>query len=252
MHIRALLVDDEPHARTTLRQLLAEYCPDTVIITGEAGTVEEACQLILTEVPDVLFLDMELDDRNGFDIIYALPPDRRSFMIVVVSGYEQYGVRAVNEGVEYYLLKPVDIDELRSIAEQLHRKLQHHSPVQSFDRNKEKSVLPARLYLSDGNGKKKTIPVESLMYCTPEGNYCRLHFRNAAPFVLYSSMKKLGAALPADSFIRIHHSCIVNIRYIHEYDSRGYVLLTDGTSLHVSRRHRKELLHMLQQHSLIG
>lgn len=157
--------------------------------------------------------------------------------MIVVTGHEHYGVRALNEGAVYYVLKPIDPDVLICAVERL------------WVRYGQKSTTRGGLYLRVAAGHEQVFLFDTLLYCTSEGNYCRLYLERKESFMVCMSMKELCKLLPAQ-FVRIEHSCTVNAGWVAEYlyDNRhAQVVLEDGTVLGVSRRRRGVVRKQLQQ-----
>lgn len=247
MFFRAVIIDDEERARTTLAHLLREYCPHTILVVGEAGTALHAKDIIVEQQPDVVFLDIELQECNGFDVLRLVREHHKNFSIIVVTGHQHYAIQALNEGALYYILKPIDPDDLMCAMDKLRRA---HPPsnimeeeVGIHEQNRRTS-----LYVRLTAGQESIIPFKNIMYCTSEGNYYRLHLSNAERIVSYGSIKKLLSVLPS-YFLRIQSSCIANAHYIQKYmynSKEASVALSDGTVLQLSRRYRGTLRKQLQ------
>ena len=239
MKLKAVIVEDEAQSRTILSNYLQKYCSQ-VSILGEATTVKEGIELIIKKQPDLVFLDVEMPFGNAFDLLEKMP--ERNFEIVFVTAYEQYALEALNNHAAYYLMKPIDIDELiKAVA--------YVGEIKEKERKLEKLVLKAGIPKVSG---KITIPqldgfqvldVADIIYCKADDNYTEIYLENRKRLVS-KTLKYFESALEAFPFVRIHKSYLVNINAVVKYrkGKGGSVVLTNGKELSVSASRKRQLL----------
>lgn len=237
--LKTILVEDELQSREILSNYLGKYCP-TVEITGEASNVSEALELIESEDPDVIFLDVEMPFGNAFDLLDHFP--ERNFEIVFVTAYDQYAMDALNHHAAYYLMKPIDIDELiKAVA--------YVAEIREKEKKLEKGVLRTGPHKVEG---KITIPqldgfqvlkVSDILYCKADDNYTEIYLENKK-ILVSKTLKFFENSLADFSFVRIHKSYLVNLNAIVKYrkGKGGSVLLKNGSELLVSASRKRHLL----------
>jgi two-component system LytT family response regulator len=231
--IRALLVDDEPLARSNLKHLLRRD-PDIESI-AEAGSGAEAVAEIRGTRPDLVFLDVQMPECGGFEVLEILKTDRALPVIVFVTAYDEYALRAFDAGALDYLLKPFDDSRFALALQRAKEKVAAREPAPPQE-------IPRLTVRSAGHEVYVQIPdidwVEAADY------YVCLHV-GAKSHLLRRSMAELERDLDARIFCRIHRSTIVNLRRVRalEIDSAGeyQVILASGQRLRLSRRFRKDL-----------
>lgn len=229
--IRVVIVDDEPPARSNLRLLLK--AESEVVIAGECGSGKEALEVIRRERPDLVFLDVQMPECDGFEVLERLgtllPP-----ALIFVTAYEQYAIRAFEAGALDYLLKPFD-DARFSLA--LRR------GVERVRQGSGKSAAPPRFAIRSV-GSVLFVGVPEIDWVEAQDYYVSLHVGKAS-HLLRRSMTDVASELDPAQFCRVHRSAIVNLSRVRRIDvlpDGGHqVLLNDGTELPLSRRYRKEL-----------
>ena len=229
--IRTLIVDDEPPARANLRVLLRRH-PE-VDIVAECGSGAEALREIRGKKPDLVFLDVQMPECDGFDVLELLgtelPP-----AVIFVTAYDQYALRAFEAGALDYLLKPFDNARFdRALARAKERIAHANSAVKKADRFAIKST-----------GQVSFVNIAEIDWIEAADYYACLHV-GAKSHLLRRSMAELEEDLDPRVFCRIHRSAIVNLERIQALelreDGEHEVLLSDGIRLRMSRRYRKEL-----------
>lgn len=245
--IRALIVDDEPLARERLRTLLKPEAD--VEIVGECGDGEKAVSAIRRHKPDLLFLDVQMPERDGFDVLEALGAEEMP-VVVFVTAYDKYALRAFEVHALDYLLKPFDRERFQRALERAREQVagRHSSTLGErllallADRATEQKRLQ-RVVIKSG-GRIFFLRVEEIDWIEAAGNYLRLHV-GREEHLLRETMNRLEARLDPAKFLRIHRSTIVNLERIREMQPSFHgdyvVLLRDGTRLALSRSHRDKL-----------
>ncbi len=239
MRLRAIIVEDEAQSRTILSNYLQKYCRE-VDMLGEATTVKEGMKLIHELQPDLVFLDVEMPFGNAFDLLDQIP--QRNFEIVFVTAYEQYALEALNNHAAYYLMKPIDIDELVNAVTYV-------GEIVEKERRFEKLVLKAGIPRVEG---KITLPqldgfqvlnIADIIYCKADDNYTEIYLENRK-ILVSKTLKYFETALAEYPFVRIHKSYLVNINAVVKYrkGKGGSVILSNGKELSVSASRKRELL----------
>ena len=240
--IKAIIVDDEPNCCETINMLLEEYCPG-IEVTGIYNNGSDALSSILQQQPELVFLDVEMPKMNGFEMLERLP--QVDFDIIFTTSYDQYALKAIRFSAIDYLLKPIDREELqkavqkviqrskRTIAQQVEILMQKlHQPAKSIG----KIALPTMEGL-------QMIPVDSIISCESDSNYTILLLRNKKKIIVSCTLKEIEEVLEDHSFARVHRSYLVNLNEVEKYvkGEGGYLIMSDGSMIDVSRN-KKELL----------
>lgn len=245
--IRTVLVDDEIDSIRVLQRLLETFCPQIAVV-GTASGVETALQVILDTGPDLVFLDIEMAQGNAFDLLNQLLP--LQFQVIFVTAFDDYAIRAFKYSAVDYLLKPVDIDDLRSAIS----RVQEH-PLEKDLSQKMRTLLEhvGTLQMSQQKMAIPTItgllfvPVQEILRFEAKGNYTTIYMANNDTIMATKTIKDYEEALPEAIFYRIHNSHIINLSRIKEYQKGrgGVVVMEDGTVIEVASRRREEFLRKL-------
>jgi two-component system LytT family response regulator len=247
LQIRALIVDDEPLARQKIRGFLA--AESDIEIVGERSNGREALETLQQEAIDLLFLDVQMPELDGFGLLEALD-DEAPPAIIFVTAYDHYALRAFEVHAIDYLLKPFDKERFqKSLArarELLAAERQKGLPNELRSllgalREQEKPKFTERLVIKTG-GRIYLVKSDEIDWVEAEGNYVRLHV-GAVSHLLRETMTNLEQKLDPTRFLRIHRSTLVNLERIHELQPwfRGdyVVILKDGKKLTLSRGYRE-------------
>ena len=245
--VRALIVDDEPLARERLRDMLK--ADSRVEIIGECAGGDEAIEAIQQLAPDLVFLDVEMPGKDGFAVLEALDADRLP-VIIFVTAYDQYAVRAFEFHALDYLLKPFDQERFdkalgRAIAHIRNEKSENLTAriLKTLEEMKARPVHLERLVIKM-NGHVFFVKTEEIDWLEAEGNYVRLHAGRES-YLLRDTISALEAQLDPRKFVRVHRSAIVNIDRIQElqpwFHGEYRILLGEGVQLTLSRGYRERL-----------
>jgi two-component system, LytTR family, response regulator len=231
--LTAVIVDDELHGRENLKLIIENYCPD-IDIKDCADSVVTATTMVKKYLPDVVFLDINMPVLDGFDFLNEFTD--RQFMVVFVSAYEEFGIDAVKVGAVDYLLKPINIKELKLCVKKLIT-LKEKSKDDSSIINREKLVIPA----SHGFN---VIPIADIIRLQADGCYTTIITKNKKQHLISRTLKDIEASLPSEIFFRIHKSSLINLSYIKDYSnlSGNFVTMTDGSKIDISRRKAPEFI----------
>lgn len=239
MKLKAIIVEDEANSREILRNYLAKYCP-LVELKDEAASIKEGLSLIEEHKPDLVFLDVEMPFGNAFDLLDQVP--NRTFETVFVTAYNQYAMDALNSHAAYYLMKPINIDELITAVDYVNE-----------IRNKENALVDRILKpkISKVNGKItlpqqdgfQVLEVSDILYCKADDNYTEIFLENKK-ILVSKTLKYFEEAMANFAFARIHKSYLVNVNAVVKYKKGkgGSVVINNGKELMVSASKKKELL----------
>lgn len=245
MKIRAMVIDDEKRSRETLTGLLARYCQEDIDIVGEADGMESGIEGIQVHKPDVVFLDIQMPDGSGFKLLEEL--EEINFEVVFTTAYDQYAIKAIRYSALDYLLKPIVPAELRNAVAKVKQKksdgtINKHIRV-LLENIKETNTASKRIILSTSEGMH-VIDIKDIIRCESDDYYTRFFIKDRKTIMVSKTLKENEELLSEYGFIRPHKSHLVNIRYIKSYikNDGGYILLTDGTTIPVSRRKKEKTL----------
>ncbi len=243
-HLRAVIVEDEEVSRETLRNYLTKYCPDVQVV-AEAANVKEGIAEISRHKPDVVFLDVEMPYGNAFDLLESI--DEITFETVFVTAYSNYAVQALNFSAAYYILKPVDIDELVKAVERIkenilkNKELLHTRVLIENIKIENKQLQKVVLPLIDGF---EVVRVSDIIRCEASDNFTRFHLVNGRKLLICRTLKFYETLLEHYDFIRVHKSHLINIQHIVQYKKGkgGQAIMADGASVDISANQRDSLL----------
>ena len=242
--VKAILVDDEKHGLETLGILLAEYCPG-VKVMEKCPSAKKALEAIEKIKPDLVFLFIEMPVMNGFELLEQF--DEIPFTVIFTTSYDQYAIKAIRFSALDYLLKPVDPKELVAAVHKASRQKQSPTSEQlqllmAQLQNKEKQFTKIAVPTLEGF---ELIPADEVVRCEADDNYTHLFLKNKTKITASRSLKEMEEQLKEfPSFVRVHHSYIVNLNEVIKYirGEGGYLVMTDNSTINVSRSRKNELL----------
>ena len=244
--IPALIVEDEKNSQELLRELIHQYC-EPLEVVAIAGGVNEALDALKNHKPEIVFLDIELPDGDGFQVLEKA--EKLSFEVIFTTAYDQYAMKAFKFSATDYLLKPVDIDELQQAVERAveKRKVQKDDVSERIEAliKNIRSSNPAlkRIVLPTSNGFTVVNPTD-IIRCESDRNYTFIFLTDGRKILVSRTIKEYDEMLNDYNFFRIHQSHLINLAYLKNYTRGrgGYVELNDGTTLDVSARKKSEFL----------
>lgn len=246
--IKAIIVDDEPHCISRLSALLGEHCSGSVQVMDSFNTVDEAVSGSLLLQPDLVFLDMQIHDKSGFDMLNQI--QKINFDIIFTTAYEKYAVQAFKFSAIDYLLKPVDADELMHAVAKLEERLMKNQMAQKIDalfaNMKTTQIAQKRIGIPTINGIDY-VPVGDIVHCRSEVNYTTFFLKDRTKITVAKTLKEYEEILSDYNFLRVHNSHLVNLSYVKNYHKGkgGYLVMADNTEIEVSIRRKDELLKRL-------
>jgi len=245
--LTAVIVDDEQHCRDALSGIL-ERKHKNITLLGMATNVPEGVALLGKVKPKILFLDIEMGNQTGFDLLQTIGPDRPH--VIFTTAHEGFAVKAIRFSALDYLLKPVDPDELESaIAKVLKAERTPQTPDQFMALMKnltQPKTSERRIALPVADGLEM-VDVDNITYCESDSNYTVVHQTDKKRLVISRTLKEFEDILDPERFVRVHHSYLINVKHITKYirGEGGEVIMSDGTNVAVSRRKKQELMDSL-------
>ncbi|MEN9443727.1 MAG: hypothetical protein RIS47_617 [Bacteroidota bacterium] len=242
--IRAIIIDDEPKSIVTLKNLLTKVSTAIEVI-ADAGSVAQAVELINRHKPELVFLDIQLLDGTGFDVIDQT--EYNDYEVIFITAYQQHAIKAFEVAALHYIMKPIRPEHLEEALERLQ---DHKYDLELQDRlhvyrnnitsNEAKIILP----LSDG---LFVIRLEEVVRCESSNNYTTFFLREGRQHIVSKPISFYEQLLHDRSFVRTHSKHLVNLRFVERYvkGRGGYVILTDGFRVDVSQTKRQEFLDSL-------
>lgn len=257
MKLRAIVVDDEDFARKNLIMLLEEYCPEIEVI-GEAGRKEQAKAIIESSSPDVVFLDIRMPSgAEGFELLDEI--EQKNFLVVFVTAFKDYAIRAFNASAVYYLLKPIDIDELLNACARLKETSEtFKSAPENYDiyyeslKNLSGSLLQnkksTRIAISHTKGLK-IVEESTITHLEASGNCTMIYFEDGSRYLDTRTLKVYENLLDPDKFCRVHKSHIINLGKLEEYinEDGHFAVLKGGLRIPVARNRVTEFVKLLKE-----
>jgi two-component system LytT family response regulator len=233
---KTIVVDDEPINNDYLANLLREYCP-SVEVVAKSTTVPDALATISKHNPHIVFLDIEIQDRNGFEILEAI--DLFDVYVIILSAYEKYAIRAIRHNARDYILKPLSVEEL---VKAVNRYGQYYAS--GAMRDKETITNPSPKVLSIASKESvEIINIPDIVYLEARNTATAIFLQGNKKFVSSKPMKDLQAKLPDEQFLRIHKSYLVNVNHIVRYKKArfGTLVLSNGAEVPVAEAKKLEL-----------
>ena len=247
--VKIVIIDDEPHGIQSLEALIREYCP-SLELAGTADSIEEGYKLLEETQPDILFLDIEMPNGSGFELLKNIGSGR-SFEVIFTTAYQHYAIRAIRENALDYLLKPIDPEELLKAVEKACRQIQ--SPGENSERLSRLFARLEKFKLNrlaiPGAEEIYYVDLDQVIRLEAASNCTGIFLADGKKHLVSRTLKDFEEQLSESDFFRVHKAHLINIAYIDRYvrQDGGYVLMKDGTSIPVSRSCRDDLLRALSR-----
>jgi two-component system LytT family response regulator len=242
--IKALIVDDEEKSRITLKSIMNANCP-TVQVVELCDSVDAALKAIETHKPDLIFLDIEMPFKNGFSLLEKVKDPE--FEVIFTTAYNDYAIKAIKFSALDYLLKPIEVDELKAAIAKFER--MEKTP----DTKLKSDAIEMLLANLKGKSAKIAVPTfdglqmlsaEDIIKCVANESYTQIYLVGGQKIMVSRLLKEYEELLENYNFFRIHNSSLINLKHVTKYvkGEGGYVVMSDGESCEVSRRKKNELL----------
>jgi len=249
--IKAILIDDEPRGLTSLQKLLEFNCPEVEVIQSCRRT-NEAKIAIEHLHPELVFLDIEMPGKNGFELLDELPVI--DFEIIFVTAYNDYTTQALHLSAVDYLLKPVNESLLMEAVKRAVKRIgnkKENLPLEAFIHNMQQAGVSQKMKLCIPFSRGiEVVDIQKIIYIEADGNYSNIHFTDRPIICASKSIYEYETLLEDCNFVRVHKSFVVNLDHISTYikGEGGIVVLSDGREVEVSRRKKELLLRKMKEY----
>lgn len=246
--LRTLIIDDEPPVRNTILGLLNKICPQ-VNVVGEANSVKTGIRAIQEKSPDLVLLDIKMDDGTGFDLLNQIR--NINFKIIFITAYEEYAIQAFGFSAIDYILKPINPEKLADAVKRAEQMKQ-----QVF--NTQLGALKENLGNPEKQNKKIILKnmesifllnVDDIIHCESDGSYTVFEIKDNQKIVVSKVLKEYDKLLSGSGFLRIHRSHLINLKHIKRFDKLdgGNVVMSNGNLISVSTSGRERLLELFEE-----
>jgi two-component system LytT family response regulator len=248
--IKAIIIDDEQHCIDRLKNLMVNYLSNEVSIIGSYNNIDDAYKGIIALQPDLVFLDVQINHETGFDLLRKLPII--SFDVIFTTAFEQYAIKAFKFSAADYLLKPIDVDDLKDSVKRI------KEGESKASKNENLNLLIANIKNIQHHTKKITVPtlnglefltIQDILHCKSDVNYTTIFMKDKTKLMVAKTLKEFEGILSNYNFFRVHNSHLVNLNYIKSYHKGkgGYLILEDNTEIEVSTRRKDDFLQRLAE-----
>ena len=245
--LKAIIIDDEEGARITLRSLLAEYCPEVELV-AETGNVPDGVLAINKYNPDLVFLDIEMPDYNGFELLDFFK--EINFEIIFATAYSQYAIKAFEVSAIDYLLKPIDIDQLKIAVNKAAKKRNQSNIMQRLELLKEtykgEEIRKIALPMSDG---LLFVDVNEIIHFEADRAYTHVYMKNGSKLTVSKPMRVFEDILDNRTFFfRPHRSYLINLNYLRKYNrGESLIVMDNQVVVNISREKKAEFDALLKE-----
>ncbi len=246
--IKTVIIDDEPKARESIKDMLKAYCPDVDVI-ATAGSVKEGVEVLRNHKPDLLLLDIKMGDGSGFDLLKKIRSN--NFLLIFITAFEEFAIRAIKFSALDYILKPIDPDELISAVEKVSERIEKenislrlealYENLDALQNHSKKIVLKAA-------DSVHVMPVRDIIRCESEKNTTHFYTSGGDTIAVPKSLKEYSELLQDFNFLRVHQSHLVNLTHVRRYEKAGSgsLVMDDGSRVPVSFRKKEELMKLFK------
>jgi len=248
--LRTIIIDDEYSVRKALEKLVKRYCPNVKLV-AEADGVESGVEAIRKYHPDLVLLDIKMDDGTGFDLLKHLEPV--DFKVIFITAYDQYAIKAIKFSALDYLLKPIDPDDLTEAINKAEKLLvnelnQQLSTLEDNMQNKDKSKKKIILKTFDNI---HLVKLSDIVYCESNDNYTNFNLLSNKKILVSNTLKEYDEMLGEYGFFRVHKSFLINLGHIERFEKSegGYIVLSNESKVPVASRKREQLLDLFDRMS---
>ena len=240
--LKCLIVDDDIHCRNILKSMLEAEFRNVLDVSHSATCVHDALRLLHDIRPDIVFLDVELEDGTGFDVLEKTT--HRDFKFIFTTAYDSYAIQAFKVNAADYLLKPFSPTELKEAVQRVTRQplFSYMGPemqllLDHINGNRSRIALPTQ-------GGYEFVNVAEIIRCSAESNYTRFYLKDGKSHLVSKTLRVYENLLEPDGFCRVHASHLINLKEVKSYQKGegGYAVMTDGSSVEISRTKRDAFL----------
>jgi two-component system, LytTR family, response regulator len=249
MRLRAVVVDDEQAAVDDLVDTLSSDLSDQIEIVGIAGSVEQGKTIIMRENPDVIFLDVQLTDGTGFDLLRQIP--NINFKIIFTSAYNEFALQAFRFSALDFILKPIDVSELKdAVKRACHAKEKENIELKlkALFNNLDPGHKNLKRLILNSLDSIEIVEVKDIIRCEAKNNYTQFHFVNGRKLLISKTLKDYERLLTSEGFFRLHSSHLINLKHVQKIDKKhgSMVLMKDDSMLPISIKKKDDLLKAIE------
>lgn len=246
--MKTLIVEDEQKSREMLAGIIQKNCPELKVV-GLANNVKEGVEMLKSLKPELVFLDISMPDGSGFDLLEQVQGHK--FELIFATASDQHAIRAIKYSACDYLLKPIDIDELKAaVTKAVNRRLSAPPSMENLQ------FLIQQLKRPDDNYQKITLPtgnafeivsIKDIIRCEADTSYTVFYLTEKRKLMVSAGLKNYEELLPESDFIRVHHHHLINMNHVVRFlkVDGGYAVMSDGTQIEISRRKKDAFLERL-------
>lgn len=246
--IKTIIIDDEVKARDTIQNMLQTYCKDIEII-GTAGSVKEGVSVLNNNSPDLVFLDIKMGDGTGFDLLRKL--NKINFVLIFITAFEEFAIRAIKFSALDYILKPLDPDELISAVEKAKDAIEKENislRLEALYENLDGLNNKSKKIVLKTTNSVHIVNIADIIRCESEKNYTHFYTTEKEEITVSKTLKEFSEMLVDFGFYRIHQSHLVNLVHVKRYDKAegGNLVMDDNSIVPVSYRKKEELVKLFK------
>lgn len=246
--IKAIIIEDELYAREFLEGIIERYFSTKIILFASCKNIKEGVHFIEKFKPDIVFLDINMNNESGFDLLKEIP--KIEFEIIFTTAHSEFAIDAIKWSALDYLLKPINHLELATTIKKFEKKWENKI---EFDRLR---LLIENISYDDNSNSKIAFPIEngfkvvkinSILYCQSDINYTKISLNDGSSFILSKTLKLIEELLPNSIFVRVHKSYLVNFNYVIYFNRSldAYLELSNHIKIPVSGRKKDEVIKKL-------
>lgn len=246
--IRTVIIDDETLVRSLIRNLLKEHCQE-VVVAGEADGVETGLKMIRQTHPDLVLLDIKMEDGSGFDLMRQYQGD--PFKVIFITAYEEYAISAIKLSAVDYILKPISPEELKNAIQKTGQLLavDHDLKVRTLLGNINNPKQEDKKLVLRTHEKYHYIHVHDILYCESDSSYTKFFLSDKTMILVSRTLKEFEEILAGYGFYRPQKSFLINLRHIKAYEKSdgGCIILSDNSTVPISDKKKDEFLRMMEK-----
>ena len=245
--LKAVIIEDEERSRIVLQNLLETYCPEVEVV-GSSDSVAGGIKTTRALQPDILFLDVQISGGTGFDVLEKLHDLKMS--VIFTTAYDHYALKAFKFSALDYLLKPIDIDELKSAVKKATvsgRQEEDQYKIQNLLSNIKNPNEDPVLLVSTAEAVE-FVRIRDIVRCEAQGAYTQLFLRDSKPVMVSKVIKEFEFLLQEYGFYRVHQSHLINLKEVRKYvKSENFLLMRDGAQIQLARSRKDDFFNVLHK-----
>jgi two-component system, LytTR family, response regulator len=246
--IKTVIIDDEPLVRTLIRDILKIQCPE-VSVEGEAGGITSGLRIIRQVQPDLVFLDVKIEEGTGFDLLqhYEGPP----FKLIFITAFEEFAIKAFKMSAVDYLLKPVSPEELKNAVDKAERFLasDHETILRTLVSNIRNNFREDKKIILKTHEKYHFVFINQVLYCESDSSYTKFYLRDGTTILVSKTLKEYEDLLMEYGFFRTQKSFLINLKYIKAFEKAngGFIVMENDSRIPLSDKKKEEFLKLLEK-----